>query len=110
VNLVHNPRDTTTKDNSGGFHSFLEGSLSGTANVAILYAEDAAHGLDEVWTAYVGRATMALLIGYNQSGDTTIGADAYVTSIDMESPEHNQNVTASVGFQLTGTIARTVVV
>ena len=107
VSITHSPREVTNKDD-GAFQRFLEGPIGGTAQVGMFYAEDAAHGLDEVWTALVARTTVALLIGYDNSGDTTISADAYITSVDQESPGHNDNVSASVSYQMTGTIARSV--
>ena len=97
-------RDTTTKDN-GAFRTIVPTVLSGTGSCDGLVALDATYGIEDMFTAWAARTSMALTFSTDVADDIFYSATAYITSISVEAP-YKDNTTYSVSFELTGTISQ----
>ena len=102
ISLSMDTRDISSKD-SAGTRALLEGMKSGSISMSALYAEDAAYGADELYTAMAARTPLAVKFSTEVSGDHFWSASAYLTSLEV-SASTEDNVTYSASFELTGAI------
>lgn len=101
----HEPRDITTKD-SAGWRELLEGLRSYELSVSGLLAYDDSH---TVFTASVGieallraRTATTWILGTAVSGDVKMSGTGYYTSLEIGSPDQENNLTYSATMQGTG--------
>ena len=102
ISLSMDTRDISSKD-SAGTRALLEGMKSGSISMSALYAEDAAYGADELYTAMAARTPLAVKFSTEVSGDHFWSASAYLTSLEVSAGTED-NVTYSATFELTGAI------
>ena len=102
ISLSMDTRDISSKD-SAGTRALLEGMKSGSISMSALYAEDAAYGADELYTAMAARTPLAVKFSTEVTGDHFWSASAYLTSLEV-SASTEDNVTYSASFELTGAI------
>ena len=102
ISLSMDTRDISSKD-SAGTRALLEGMKSGSISMSALYAEDAAYGADELYTAMAARTPLAVKFSTEVTADHFWSASAYLTSLEVSAGTED-NVTYSATFELTGTI------
>ena len=102
ISLSMDTRDISSKD-SAGTRALLEGMKSGSISMSALYAEDAAYGADELYTAMGARTPLAVKFSTEVSGDHFWSASAYLTSLEVSAGTED-NVSFSATFELTGAI------
>ena len=102
ISLSMDTRDISSKD-SAGTRALLEGMKSGSISMSALYAEDAAYGADELYTAMAARTPLAVKFSTEVTGDHFWSASAYLTSLEVSAGTED-NVSFSATFELTGTI------
>ena len=102
ISLSMDTRDISSKD-SAGTRALLEGMKSGSISMSALYAEDAAYGADELYTAMAARTPLAVKFSTEVSGDHFWSASAYLTSLEVSAGTED-NVSFSATFELTGAI------
>ena len=100
------PRDITSKD-SAGYRALLEGLRSWTMSSSNLFAFDATYGVDELRTAAEARTQLTLRWSTQVVGDTFAQGTAYISSLEESSPGAEDNVSFSVTFEGTGSVAFT---
>ena len=71
--------------------------------MSALYAEDAAYGADELYTAMAARTPLAVKFSTEVTADHFWSASAYLTSLEVSAGTED-NVTYSATFELTGAI------
>lgn len=101
----HEPRDITTKD-AGGYRTLLEGLRSYEISIAGLVAFDATYG---VFTSSTGilpvlqaRTQQTWILGTAVSGDPKLSGVGYFTSLELGSPDQENNMTFSANLQGSG--------
>ena len=104
ISLQHDARDITNKD-SAGWRELLEGLRSGSATCGGWYAFDATYGLDDLWTSYVNRTTLVIRFSTEVSGDTYYSGSAYISSLEVNSPQQEDNAAWTANFDFTGVIS-----
>ena len=102
ISLSMDTRDISSKD-SAGTRALLEGMKSGSISMSALYAEDAAYGADELYTAMAARTPLAVKFSTEVTADHFWSASAYLTSLEVSAGTED-NVTYSATFELTGAI------
>lgn len=106
LTFTHEPRDTTTKD-SGGWRDLLEGLRSWSVSATALYADDAAYGFEDLHdTLNATRATVTVLIGTGESGNVDYSGTAWVASLELNSPDSEDNASLSVTFEGSGALTK----
>lgn len=105
LTVTQEPRDITTKD-SAGYRELLEGLRSWSGSGTFLVAEDATYGFPELYDALINRTRLQVRFSTAVAGDTMYTGTVYVTSIDINSPGAEDNVSASVSFEGTGQISK----
>jgi TP901-1 family phage major tail protein len=100
ISLSHEPRETTTKD-SGGWSEKLEGLRSWEGSGEGLVAFDDVNGGLALTNSLLNRTPLTVVFTTNQTGDKKYTGQGYVTSLEISSPESEDNVTYS--FSITGT-------
>lgn len=94
--------DLTTYD-SARFAAFKPGTMTGTISGTGFIAYDATEGYDEMIADWIAGTEQAALISTGETGDSTLGANGFVSSIEKSS-ELESGFTFSFTIQLTGTI------
>lgn len=104
-NVNHEPRDITTKD-QGPWKTLLEGMLSYEISLSGLVAFDAtlspftsSTGIEAVLR---GRTSQTWILGTGVSGDVKLSGAGYYTSLEIGSPDKEQNMTFSATLQGSG--------
>jgi predicted secreted protein len=105
ISFTHEPRDTTTKD-SGGYRTLLEGLRSYEVSVSGLLAFNdslsvftSTTGLNAVLKA---RTMQTWIAGTGVSGDPKLSGEGYFTSLEVGSPDQENNCTWSCTLQGNG--------
>jgi hypothetical protein len=105
LSFTHEARDVSTKD-SAGWTEHLEGRRGWQISGTFFYADDATHGVDEIWAQVVtARATVACILGTGVAGNAEYSGSAYFSQFEINSPSSED--TASVSYTLVGTAALT---
>ena len=101
----HEPRDITTKD-SAGWRELLEGLRSYEISISGLLAYDdtlsvytSSTGIDAILRA---RTQQTWILGTAVSGDVKLSGAGYWTSLEVGSPDQENNCTYSATLQGTG--------
>ena len=101
----HEPRDITTKD-SGGWRELLEGLRSYEISISGLLAYDdtlsvytSSTGIDAVLRA---RTSQTWILGTLVAGDVKLSGAGYWTSLEVGSPDQENNCTFSATLQGSG--------
>jgi hypothetical protein len=68
----------------------------------MLFAYDAAYGMEELYTIAAAQTTAAVVFGTGVSGDNKWSGTGLVTEWSLSSPNTNENVTGSFTIQGTG--------
>jgi predicted secreted protein len=107
VQLTAGEVDTTSKS-SAGWKARRPGLISGTVTVQGNLRFDTGasdQGIAELYAAFNGRTKVTLKAGTNVSGDKTIDADAYITSLNIGAGVED-NITIEASFKFTGAITQ----
>lgn len=102
ISISEDARDTTTKQ-SGGWRELLEGLRSWSVSTSHLHAEDAANGVQDIWSALSSRSEVSLLLSTEETGDYRWNGRARIASIEKNAGTED-NVTYSVTFEGTGAL------
>jgi hypothetical protein len=94
--------DLTSYD-SARFAAFKPGTMTGTISGTMFIAYDATEGYDEMIADFLAGTEQSALISTAVTGDSTLGANGFVSSIEKSSELEN-GFTANFTLQLTGTI------
>ena len=103
ISITHSPRDITNKD-SAGWTELLEGLRGATISTGAMMAYDSAFAVDDLYAMVSGRTTAVVMFSTEVTGDTFYSGNAYITSLEQNSPGAEDNATYSASFQLTGAI------
>jgi hypothetical protein len=103
ITIQHSPRDITTKD-SQGWRTLLEGLRQGSFSSGALLAHDAANGVSQIFQAITSRTKVTIRFSTEELGDIFFQAQAYITSLEQNSPSQEDNASYTVSGEFTGTI------
>jgi hypothetical protein len=73
---------------------------SGTISTSALHEEGAAYGFNDLMTAYLAGTAVTVRLSTEVVGDNYTEEDCWISSLEMNSPETQQNVTYSATFTL----------
>jgi predicted secreted protein len=104
ITIQHSPRDITTKD-SAGWRELLEGLRQGSFSSGALLAHDAANGVTQLFTAMENRSKVTIRFSTEENGDKFFQAQAYITSLEQNSPSQEDNASYTVSGEFTGVIS-----
>lgn len=96
-------RETTNKD-SAGWKSSLGSTLSWSCSAEGMFAEDAAYGYDDLFTAMIARTAVAIKVSSEVVGDKLYSGNALITNLKRTAPLEG-NVTFTCSFEGTGVLA-----
>ena len=109
MEIGHSPRDITSKDSAGWAES-LEGLRNSTLSCTAWLNEAAAQNAEDIFALISTRATASVKWGSSVSGDLAYTVTAWVTSLSLNSPSQEDNVSYSISLQGTGSVAEAAVV
>ena len=107
LNIVHNTRNTSSKDSSG-WEEALGAMRSWTVSGDFLDAEDAAYRFDDLFSLINNRSVVTLKFSSEVSGDKYYTGSALLTSLDREAPMED-NVSGAYSFKGTGALSEATV-
>jgi predicted secreted protein len=108
LNIVHNTRNSSSKDSSG-WEEALGAMRSWTVSGDFLDAEDAAYRFDDLFSLVNNRSVVTLKLSSEVSGDKYYSGSAILTSLDREAPMED-NVSGAYSFKGTGPLSEATVV
>lgn len=103
ISYKHDIRNIDTKD-TAGWQEFLEGMRGATGECSGLVAMDDTNGGIALLTSLTGRTTISMVFKTAVTGDKVFTGTAYVTSLEVDSPDQEANVTYSASFTFTGAV------
>jgi predicted secreted protein len=103
ITIQHSPRDITSKD-SQGWRTLLEGLRQGSWSTSALLAHDAVNGVTQLFTALSGRTKVVIRFSTEEAGDKFFQGEAYITSLEQNSPSQEDNASYTVSGEFTGVI------
>lgn len=102
IDFGMNTRDTTTKDNDG-YQENAAGLRTVNISTEHLYAEDAAYGVRDLFTAYKARTPLTLRFTAGDIGDKYWEGPFLLTQLTLNGPQED-NASYSASFVLAGTL------
>jgi predicted secreted protein len=110
ISFSHEPRDITSKA-SADLRTLLPGLRSWTASGSFLMAYDHATAtyvnVKELFDYWKGRNKILVRFQTTNADDEYYEGYAYISSLEVSSPSAEDNVTASISLEGTGTITAT---
>jgi hypothetical protein len=105
LSMSTNTFETTCKDSSA-VAEFLPGAKSWTASVTGNVDWSATNGAEELFTAWSGQTSVAIVFQTGVVGEIKYSGSAYITSLQINSSGNDEAVTFSAEFQGTGALAQ----
>jgi Predicted secreted protein len=102
ISISEDARDVTTKQSSG-WRELAEGLRSASVSTSHLFAEDAANGFRQLWTAFNGRDEVSILLTTGETADYQFNCRARIASLEQNAGTED-NVTFSATFEVTGAV------
>jgi hypothetical protein len=100
-------RDISTKS-SAGWKEIAPGQRSGGCEFESMHAEDATYGYADLFALITSRASVSLVWSTGVSGDEKYTATAYLTSLEKEAPNED-NETYSGSFEFSGSVVKSTI-
>jgi hypothetical protein len=101
--VQHSTREITSKD-SAGWAEFLEGKREASFSASGFYAMSDTNAADALHASLITRDATFIGFSTGVTGDKRYRASVYITSVEISSPDVEDNVTYSVEFQVTGAV------